>query len=231
MKFGMKSFAVALALLTVAIGAAQQEGRQGRRNWGGQRQQMGAMVLLRSDVQEDLKLSDEQKTKLETMRQSLRGGRRGGGRRNGGDGAGGAGGGERQPRGERPTREQMEAQREAQQKQINDLLTPDQQKRLKEIQLQLAGSQAIVNPEVQKDLALTDAQKTKIASLQKTFRDAMGAIRERVQKQEITREQSGESMRKNNDVLREELQKVLTPEQAAKLKAMGGKPFERSSDN
>jgi uncharacterized protein YPO0396 len=230
-KFTFKSLAVAMLVLGSVVAMAQDGGgRQGGRRGGGQfgRQvgrnaQMGPMLLFRSDVQADLQLTDDQKSKLDTLRSELRGA---GGRRRGG----GGGNGDAQPAGQRPTREAMAQRRAEQEKKVNEILTPDQQKRLKEIQVQLAGPQVLTVDEFQKELGLTTAQIAKVESLQRTYREAMTSVREKAQKQELDRQAAADAQKKNVDTLREELQKVLTPAQAEKLKAMGGKPFKADAE-
>jgi hypothetical protein len=211
-KLNLKWLAVG-ALVLGSVAAMAQDGG-GRRQRGGQRgQQGGGQVLFRNDVQTDLQLTDAQKTKLTEYRQSMRGqgGRRGQG------GGGGQGGGF--------NREEMAARRAEQEKKLAEILTPEQVKRLKEIQIQLAGAQAIVQPDVQKELGLDAAQTKKIEDLQKGFRDANQSVQERMRSNEIDRQKAMEARRTNTEALRTELQKVLTAAQAEKLKTLGGKPF------
>lgn len=184
--------------------------------------QYGIQLLLRSDVQADLKITDEQKTKIEAARPQRGQGRQGGG--GGAPGAPGAGGGQ-------PDAATMAARRAEQEKVVNDILTPDQQKRLKEIAIQLAGTQAIVSPEVQKDLGFTEDQKKKITDLQKTYQEASQSLREKMRNQELDRQQAMEAFTKNTDTLKAELAKILTPEQSEKLKTLGGAPFKADTQN
>lgn len=216
-KLNLKWLAVGVLVLGSVAAMAQDGGGRRQRGQGGQRQQGGGQVVFRSDVQADLQLTDEQKTKLTEYRQSMRGQ---GGRQRGQGGGNGAGG-----NGGAGNREAMEARRLEQEKKLAEILTPDQVKRLKEIQIQLAGAQAILQPEVQKELALDAAQTKKIEDLQKGFRDANQSVMERVRNQEIDREKAAEARRTNTEALKTELQKVLTAAQAEKLKTLGGKPF------
>ena len=61
----------------------------------------------------------------------------------------------------------------------------------------------------------------------------MQAIGQKVQNQEIDQDAARAAMQKNNDVMKDELGKILTADQASKLAAMGGKPFtfDTSLDN
>ncbi|HVL39334.1 MAG TPA: hypothetical protein VM328_08095 [Fimbriimonadaceae bacterium] len=214
-----------LAFTAFAQGGGQGRGQgQGRGGFGGgqgrggfgmgmQGGMGGAFLLNDANVQADLALTAEQKTKLEAV--------------------------------QRKAREEMSAMRENMvgqdrdammqamrkinensQKEINAILTADQQKRLKEISLQVAGNRAVMQEDVQKDLALTDAQKQKLRELQENQMQANQALFQRVRNQEISREEFQAAQRKNEEIMNVEISKVLTAEQNAKLKAMQGtKPF------
>lgn len=216
------------ALVVASVAAMAQDGGGRRQRGGGQGgfqrggQQGGAQVLFRSDVQTDLGLTDEQKTKLSELRPQ-----RGNRQRGQGGGQGGNGGGQR---GQGANREEMAARRAEQQKKIAEILTPEQVKRLKEIQIQLAGPQAILDPEVQKELALDATQTKKVDDLQKGFREANQSVQEKLRNQEIDRTKAAEARKTNNDALKTELQKVLTSAQAEKLKTLGGKPFKADAE-
>lgn len=217
-KLNLKWLAVGVLVLGSVAAMAQDGGGRRQRGGQGQRgQQGGGQVLFRTDVQTDLQLTDEQKTKLTEYRQSMRGqgGRRGQGG-NGGNGGNGGGG---------FNREEMAVRRAEQEKKLAEILTPEQVKRLKEIQIQLAGAQAIVQPEIQKELGLDATQTKKIEDLQKGFRDANQSVQERARNNEIDRQKAMEARRNNTEALKTELQKVLTAAQAEKLKTLGGKPF------
>ena len=119
----------------------------------------------------------------------------------------------------------MAARRAEQEKAVLALLTEPQQKRIKEIQIQLQGDAAATIPDVQTALGLTDDQKAKIKDLQAKQNEANQAIMEKVRSQELDRAAAGEARTKNQQVLKDEIHKVLTPEQLTKLKELGGKPF------
>ena len=229
------------------------QGRQGmgQFNRGGQNE---LLLLARKDVQADLAVTDEQKKKLdeyvakqlESMRGQFGGGRRGGTGAAGGGavGTGGAtggaaGGATGGAQGERPRRNsgqagnvdrealraQMEARRAEMRKALGEILNEGQIKRLGEISLQLRGNSALISPETQKALNFTAEQTKKVEDLQQKQRDANRSIGEKVQNQEISREEAQAAREKNNKVLGDEFAKILTAEQAAKFAAMQGKPF------
>lgn len=221
-----KTLALLGALSILAVSAsAQRQG--GMRMMGGGGAQPAWMLLARTDVQEDLKLTDDQKTKLDTMRDEMMASMRERFQRGGGGGNGGGGG-------ERPSREVMQKQRVAMEKEVNDklaaILTADQIKRVKEISVQMAGSSSVYREEIAKELAITEAQKTKLDELQTTMNRANRSLFEKVRNQEIDMESAQASMKKNSDALNAEIDKVLTSAQKDKLKAMGGSPFTRKDE-
>lgn len=257
-------FATAM-LVCVALAGAQGgqgggQGRgQGRGGFGmGQGRGMGGgmqsemQLAFRKDVQTDLGVTAEQKTKLDELQAKQRQGRggaggaggQGGGVRNGGGaggnggngggaGAGGnGGGGNRGGQGGgfgQMTEEQRAAmikrqqeQREQSLKELGAILNEGQVKRLGEIRVQLAGTRAVMQPEMQKNLGLTTEQITKISDLQTKQREANMAL---FQNQDMSQEDRRAKMENNNKILDAEIVKVLTADQNSKLKAMGGKPF------
>jgi hypothetical protein len=84
------------------------------------------------------------------------------------------------------------------------------------------------NEDVQKDLGFTADQKAKIEDLFKKQQEANAALREKMQSGEIDRSEIMERMQNNNKILGDEIQKLLTDAQKAKLKEMQGPEFKRS---
>lgn len=225
-KLNLKWLAVGVLVLGSVAAMAQDGGGRRQRGQGGQRGQgqQGGQVVFRTDVQADLQLTDEQKTKLTEYRTSMRGNRQRGQGGGGGNGGGGNGGGQG------ANREEMLARRAEQQKKLAEILTPEQVKRLKEIQIQMAGPQAVLEADVQKELGLDAAQVKKVEDVQKTFREANQAVQQRVRSQEIDREKAAEARKTNNEALKTEITKILTAAQQEKLKALGGKPFKADAE-
>jgi hypothetical protein len=229
--------AVTLCAATLVGSALAQDQGQGRRG----NRQRGAMsrngqtsltqLVQREDVQKDLAVTDDQKTKLAELRPQRPLGRGGNGAGNGagGNGAGGNGagnGGQRRGQGANLDPAAMAERRAAEKKALEAVLNADQMKRLAEIRIQLAGDQAIVDPEVQKELGFSDEQVRKVKDLQEKYQGAMRTMREKMQSGDLDRQGMMEAMQTNTKVLREELHKIPTPAQADKLKALGGKPFQ-----
>lgn len=202
---------VILVMIGVAAITATSFGQRFGGMMGGPGGGNPSMLLRRDDVKKDLALTDDQKAKLQEMQDGMR--------QKFMDAFQNAG-------------EDQEARQKAMAAimkdvtdQVNKILTADQQKRLKEISVQLGGNAAVLQPDVQKDLALTDEQKAKIKDLNDRQQAANREIFQKVQSGDIQREDVGDLMQKNTKVLNEEIGKVLTQAQKDKLKDMGGKPF------
>ena len=220
--------ALAVGALMIGAFAVAQDGGQGRRMGRGFGGGFGGggntfFLLRRDDVQTDLQLTSDQKTKLQDLMTSMRGNRGERGARTGGQG--GNGGtpptdAERQAR-----RAEMQSRMAEMKKNIDAILTPAQITRLDEISIQLRGNMALLESDVQNKLGLSNEQKGKIKDLQSKMQDANQAVGQKMQDNTITRDQAFQSFQKNNDIMKDQLGKVLTRSQADKLKAMGGAPF------
>jgi hypothetical protein len=196
-------------------GQGQGQGQfQGRGMQGGMMQMSPVFLLMRNDVQDDLKLTAEQRTRLGELQRQQQESMRGMG------GRGGGGGGDFQQ-----MREEMQRRQQEMERQVNQILTADQQKRLKEISIQLAGARAVLNEDVQKELGLTAEQRQRIQDLMQRQQEANRALMQQARDGGIEREELQTRMRNNENALNTEIGKVLTAEQNEKLKAMGGAPF------
>ncbi|MBX6315126.1 MAG: hypothetical protein IRY99_19785 [Isosphaeraceae bacterium] len=153
-----------------------------------------ATSLLRNDaVQAELKLTDKQKLALtktnETMDQRRRdlfrqmsrnGGGRGGPGGPGGGGFGPGGGGFGPGGGGFNNREAIQAEmvalREQSEQAIGQILSTAQKKRLKQIELQLAGPLGVAKPEVANAIGLSPMQNEQIQMVIEQFRTAQGDL-------------------------------------------------------
>ena len=226
----MKSFVKVGAVLALSVmvvsafaqgggGGGRGQGRGGQRNMG---MQGGPTQLVnRKDVQTELKITAEQKTKLDAALEKVRADRRA---------AMQGGGGNFQDMSQEERQKMQAANAAADLKALESALTKEQITRLNELVIQRAGNGAILRAEVQKELGITDDQKKKIADLQTKQQEAMRSSMSGMQ--DMSREERQEAMqkmqetfRKNQEIMNAELGKILTPEQAAKLKTMGGAPF------
>lgn len=104
-------------------------------------------------------------------------------------------------------------------KAIAGVLDDKQMKRFKQIQWQLSGIDALQDPELQKDLKLSDDQKKKLESV---FNEASKKMQDMIQRQERSREKY-EALAKDVD---ERANGVLTGEQKKSLKELMGPRFE-----
>ncbi|MBI5706890.1 MAG: hypothetical protein HZC36_07860 [Armatimonadetes bacterium] len=174
---------------------------------------------VRSDVSKELKLTDDQKSKLLAWNQAQMESMRG----------------SFQPGGQPPSQEEMQAmakkRAEAEAKITKEVLDETQAKRLRELWVQRTGNAIILNADVQKELGITDDQKKKAADLQKRQGEANQSIMQKARDGEIEFSEVRDLMAKNTKALNDELGKILTKEQADRLKAMGGAPFKFDPDN
>jgi hypothetical protein len=231
----MRSFAkwvVVVGLAALMAGPAMaQEQKQGRRGGGqgkGGGQGRGGFgggfggffLLANPGVQEELKVTDDQKTKItefttkerEEMMARFQGG------------------------GDRPTPEQMaennKKRDESRAKFAKETLKPDQLKRYNGIRLQQEGVLAFKEPEVQTALKLTGDQKEKLNALGEDYtkdrrelapmgRGAGGGGGRRGPDPELA-----QKMAKLSKDFMAKAEKVLTDDQQKEWKELVGKPFE-----
>jgi len=204
--------AVLATLLALVTGAVAQGGGGGGQGRGMRFQPTPTMILRSKDVQTDLKLTDDQTKKLtdiqakqqEEMQSMFQ---------------------NAQSSGTPPDPAAMKKISDSYKAQYEAVLTPEQNKRLKEIFIQWRKNQAILDPDVQAALGITADQKAKIDDLASNFQKANAELGQKIRNNEITREDATPIRDKNNATYEEDLGKVLTPDQASKLKEMGGAPF------
>ena len=177
---------------------------------------------IRDDVSKEIKLTDDQKSKItkiqDDQRQKMM------------DMFQGGGIDFQDKEAMAKVRKTIGDQMKESEKQINGVLNDDQKKRLRELWIQRTGISVITDEGVQKDLGLSDDQKAKIKSLQEKSQAAQESLGEKMRNQEIDFQGMRDAMDKNNKVMKEELTKVLTTDQAAKLKTLGGAEFKFDSD-
>lgn len=217
----LKAFAI-LATLGATMSLAGAQGMMF--GAGGMSQGMVLMGFgpggptLRSDVSKEIKLTDDQKRKIEDFQQKQMDEMM-----------------QLFQSGQRPEQAElqkiMKKRQEDETKALNEILDEGQRKRLKELWVQRLGNSAIMNSDLQKELAVTDDQKKKISDLQTKQAEANRALFEKMQNGEIDRSEIRPMMEKMRKVLDEELGKLMTEDQKTKLKALGGTPFKFDEDN
>jgi hypothetical protein len=188
---------------------------QGMRMMGGG-DSSGLMLLQRADVQKEIVVTDDQKSKLDAVRQKMMEDMRA-------QFQGGGG----QPPDREAMQKTMQTMMDNMKKEAEKILTKDQMTRLHELAIQIAGNNAATWADVQKEIGVTDDQKAKIKDLQSKQQEANQALFQKMRDQEITREELQDAMKKNTDSFNTELGKILTDAQKAKLKTMGGKEFKQ----
>lgn len=223
-KLTLLSAVVAAVLLIPAMSFAQQGGRGGQQR-GGMMSMMNNknFLLLRNDVQKDLGLNDGQKAAVKTAMESMQTKMTEAFQGMGGGGQGGGGG--------RPDFAAMQETMEGIIKGFDtaaaEILDDKQEVRLGEIDLQIAGANALTRDDVQKALGLRASQKRDIEDMQTKMNEANMAIMGRVRNGELTREETAPLMEKNREALATELAKILTPEQNDAFAKMKGAEFKR----
>lgn len=242
----------AALLVCFAAAAMAQEGGQGRGRGGGFGGFGGAsrLALLRIEaVQKELDLSADQIAAIQKLSEELRPMRGGGGgggegapprrRRNQGDNNDARLGApaqwyfvqQDQPRRQISDedrarfREQAEARAKKEREELAKILKPDQLKRLNEIYLRVAGTAALNDSEVAKQLEISDEQKEKLGKVRE---EAMTSNREEMRElfQSGDREKIQARMAEIRKATDEKILAVLTDEQKKKFEDMKGKPFE-----
>lgn len=222
-KFVAITAIAALALSVLAQGGGPRGGGFGRPGANSK-----SFLLMREDVQKDLKITAAQKSKLQAIQSDVR---------------------KQMESAMQNMRDANQAERDKAQKKVEGilkgadtkvmaLLTATQKTRLNEVAIQLAGNAAILDPEVQKKLGMTAAQITKVKNLQTSHQQAMqklfqqggGRSGQNGQGQnQQNREQMREKMQAAQKKFTDGLAAVLTAAQKTKLKQLGGKKFEATA--
>lgn len=201
---GKSLLALALVALTASPALAQRGGGGG---FGGGMMGGGAMLLSNAGVQDELKLTDDQKSKVNDLAEKAREKAR--------DAFQGLEGQERMAKVRELNADTM--------KSAAEILKPEQVARLKGIQYQAQGVGAFQDEELQKALKLTDDQKSEMASI----------ARESMEKARDARESAGDdreaAMAKMREIRKDALAKAeskLNAEQKAEFAKLLGAPYE-----
>ncbi len=203
-------------LLTVGLAAllaapALAQGRRGGRGPG------GFNLLENKSVQEELKLTKEQIDKSKALAEEVR---------------------KTHDEDFKKIREMSDEDRRDLMKKVNDetmkglagILKEDQLKRYKQIQLQQQsrmGPNVLLNPDVEKELKLTDDQKSKIKTIAEDTQKEARALREG------GGQPGPETFQKMQAISKEGMEKAsatLTDDQKKTWKSLTGEPFEMKFD-
>ncbi len=204
------------AIMVLALAAGLAAPAAGQPQFGGRGGGFGGpgMLLQNTGVQKELKLSEEQIKKIKDIGQKIQEKHK--------DDFAALAKLDQQERREKG-QELFKAIGEETEKELASVLNPDQSKRLKQISLQMRGSQAFNEEDVQKSLNLTDDQKDKIKTLNE---DAGKEMREVFQNAQGNFREAGEKVAALRKETMEKVAALLTEEQKKSWKEMTGEPFE-----
>jgi Spy/CpxP family protein refolding chaperone len=193
-------FCLIVLLSTSSLARAQRPGGGGRFGGGMGGDLLG--LLSQKSVQDELKLSDDQRKQGNELAEKQRDGFRG-----------------LRDLSEDERRKKIEERAAENQKAVAGVLNAEQLKRLKQISLQQQGVLAYEQPEVASALQLTNDQKDKLKGIQQSARDKM---REAFQGGGQPDREKLQAARK---AIADQAAGVLTDEQKAKWKDLTGETF------
>jgi hypothetical protein len=159
-------------------------------------------LLHQKAVQEELKMTDEQVKKVDAVAQKLKD--------------------EREAaidKGEKPDLAKMV---EKMDKAVAEFLKPEQLKRLKQIQLQVGGPRVFNNPELAKEMKITDAQQKKLKELQD---ENAAEVKKIYEKDAESRDEARKKVAELNNKVGERIIDLMEGEQKEKWKEKVGEPF------
>jgi Spy/CpxP family protein refolding chaperone len=160
------------------------------------------MMLRHPAVQEELKLSEEQRNKLKEVMMKMR---------------------DRTIELiENGERNKVQEVMKGGQKDLEKVLTAKQNKRLKEVILQVHGVWAMITPETAKELRLTEEQTKKLRAIQTESVKAMDKLSEGKAE---TRKELQKQLGELHTATTEKAVAVLTEKQRGQWKEMQGEPF------
>ena len=222
----MRTFATVLAVLAVSLTFAQGAGPgggQGRpgggqgRMGGGMMQENRVTLLMRPDVQQELKITAEQRQQIQAaMPQRGQGGQAGGGQQGGGQAGAGQGRGQGGGQGDQFAEIVFT---------IKKILTPEQWDRLTGLYIQRAGNSSVMDQEIAKAINLTDSQKASIQQAQQEQRQQMMEMMQEARQNGGDMAAMAEMRTKMQEQMNETIGGILTSDQKAMLREMRGEPF------
>jgi Spy/CpxP family protein refolding chaperone/uncharacterized protein YukE len=221
----MRRFCLTLAVVAFVASTVQAQ-RQPRQPGGGGRGGFGGPLqyLSNKSVVEELKLTDEQKKKVEEATKANRDDR------------------EKMWKDAGITFQNMREKTEEVQKiskqlseksnkAIGEILTTDQAKRFKQVRFQIMGSRALSTEEVQKELKMTEEQTKKIKDIGEETTKETRKLFEGLGRND--REKFQEAQKKVAELVKESEGKIagtLTTDQKKSWKEMQGEKFEYKPD-
>ena len=211
---------VALFVVSAVLVVEAQQPRQG--GGFGQVNTTNA-VLTNKDLQEELKVTDAQKEKLKGASEKLTelGKKR----------AEAFKGGFKNVDKEKAAefQKESEAVNADVKKSVEEVLTSDQKKRLKQIDLQAKGLAAFSDEAVAKELSITDSQSSKIKGVMEEYAKDTKDLRGGGKGGGFDKEKAAENQKKREKLTKAataDIEDALTAEQKGKWKEMVGAPFD-----
>lgn len=224
----MRKFAVLLvavgvtAILAGEANAQRQPGGGGGRGMGGLGGNSALMLISNKSVQEELKLTDDQKKTIDekrtefmsTLGEKMR---------------------DLQDKSAEDRMAELKKLSEPIVKLIDETLKPEQTKRFKQIQRQVGGAAAIIEEDNAKELKLTDDEKTKIKALVDDMRKDERDLRPQGGRQQGGGNQADRAEQaKKIEALHKETNdkalEILTPDQQKVWKELSGEKFDYKPD-
>lgn len=211
---------LALSLIVLMASAASaQQGRGGRRGgfgggFGGDFSSPAALLRI-PEVQQEIKVSEEQKKQIDEGLAAMRGGFNFQELQSLSQ--------EERAKRMQEFREKAEAAGKALEEKMDKILKPEQLARLKQLSLQRQGALALLRPEVAKDLGLTEEQRKKMQGIAEAARPSGGQ-----NFQDLSQEERGKLMAENRErqeKAQTELLAVLSDEQKTKFAELKGTEF------
>jgi Spy/CpxP family protein refolding chaperone len=203
MQFSSKGGAMVAGLVIVAmvsqVAMAQGQGRRGR-GGGMFGPPTAGRILGAKEVQDALKLTDDQKTKIAKINDDSRIKIREAFQDGGGD----------------PDK-MMEIAKDTSNK-INEVLDAGQQKRLVGILIQVNGASAIADPAVAKELNITEDQNKKLQEVRQGVRSELEKLRD----DSVSREDRMKKVQEIQDDVNKKILAELTSDQQKQLESLKG---------
>jgi len=201
-----------LVVLMAAAAPAQErgQGRGGAGGFGGGGFGGGKIGLIQNaQVQQELKLSDEQKSKVDEVASRVR-----------------EAGPQRSQGGGQADREQLRERMQAmsrvvaeEEKKLDEVLNDEQKTRLEQISLQVTGVRALARDEVASKLGLSDEQKEKVQAALRSQRGQFGGGQGQPRP-------DAAAVRERRQQLEQQVLAVLNDEQKQKWEELKGEAFE-----
>jgi Spy/CpxP family protein refolding chaperone len=218
--FTVPVLVVCLMAGNLAMAQGQGRGRGGFGGFGGFGQMGTAMLLQNAQVQKELKLTDEQIAKVKEIADTLR------------PQPGGGGANFREMTEEQRQEFFAEMRKKADEagKKATEVLTADQNTRLKQVQLWIQGTGALTtNEELAKQLKLTDDQKEALKTITEESGKKGRELGQGLRGQDLSQEERTKIMEQLTALrteTEEECLAVLTDDQKAQFDKLKGPKFQ-----